>query len=95
MQLFCVVIALFFFLFIPIEGYSYDIDSELIQAVKDENIAMVIALLEKGANVNAKGDFESKPLIIIDSKLRNIECVRILLANGGTSILSAFGNAPL
>ena len=81
MHLICVVIAFFLFLIIPFQGFSSEIDSELIQAVKDKNIPMVKALLEKGANVNAKGEFESTPLIIA-SKLGNIECVQILLANG-------------
>ena len=77
----CLIIALFLFLFIPAEGWSSDLDSALIQAVKDENIPMVKELLEKGADVNARSEFECTPLIIA-SKLGNVECVQILLANG-------------
>jgi ankyrin repeat protein len=77
----CVIMALFLFLFIPATGWSSELDSALIQAVKDENVPLVKDLLGKGADVNARGEFENTPLIIA-SKLGNIECVKILLANG-------------
>ena len=60
----CVIIVSVLFFFIPVEGDSSDIDSELIEAVKYENITMAKTILEKGAHLNAKGAFENTPLII-------------------------------
>jgi ankyrin repeat protein len=77
----CFVMAFLIFLFIPAIGETSDLDSALIQAVKDENIPLLKEFLVKGADVNTKGMFESTPLIIA-SKLGNVECVQILLANG-------------
>ena len=57
----CGIMAFFIFLFIPAEGGSSDIDSALIQAVKDENIPMVKELLGKGADVNARGNLKTRP----------------------------------
>jgi len=41
LKIVCVLIVSSLFLFIPIEGYSSELDSALIQAVKDENIPLV------------------------------------------------------
>jgi ankyrin repeat protein len=91
----CIIMALFLFLFIPAKGWSSDLDSELIQAVKDENISMVKELMGKGADSNARGEFESTPLIIA-SKIGNIECVHILLSNGADINSQCFkGCSPL
>ena len=81
----CVIIVSFLFFLIPVEGDSSDIDSELIAAVKYENITLVKTLLEKGANLNAKGAFENTPLIIA-SKPGNTENHIIISAESGVTL---------
>ena len=76
-----VVISSFLFLFIPIVGYSSDIDSELLLAAKEDNLPLMNALIEKGANVNTKDDFDRTPLIFA-ANLGYVDCVQTLLANG-------------
>jgi hypothetical protein len=53
----------------------------LIAAAQKEDVAMVTALLAKGASVNAQNEFELTPLIIAADK-GNIELVRLLLSHG-------------
>jgi hypothetical protein len=73
--------ASIFILLVPSGGYSTDIDADLMQAVRDENIEAVNFLIVKGANVNAKDRYMNTPLIIA-AKSGQIECAKMLLANG-------------
>jgi ankyrin repeat protein len=84
------------------------LDSNLIRAVKRENINEVRTLLDAGANVNARENelFKNTPLIIA-TRLCNIDIARVLIKRGadvnlegsqfiGTPLLEASGttNSP-
>jgi ankyrin repeat protein len=76
-----VFISSFLFLLIPIVVHSSDMDSELLLAAKENNLPLMKASLEKGANVNTKDDFDRTPLIFA-ANLGHADCVKILLENG-------------
>jgi hypothetical protein len=68
-------------LFIPGTMIAGDLDEDLLAAVRKSDAAAVKALLDKGANVNAKTSYGQTPLFFACDR-GNIEIVRMLLDKG-------------
>ncbi len=68
-------------LLVPIPAYSQDLDSQLLEAAEDGETEKVKALLESGADVNAKDLIGLTPLMLAAS-LGYTETVATLLEAG-------------
>ena len=73
-----------------------DLNEELLAAVRKSDVAAVRALLEKGADANAKYRYE-RTVLSFAADRGNLEIVKLLLAKGaGTSVKDTFyGMTPL
>ncbi len=62
-------------------GYAADANEDLLAAVRKGDVAAVKALLDNGANVNAKSPYGATPLFFAANR-GNIEIVKLLLERG-------------
>ena len=76
----CVVIPLIC-LMAAFIAFAANMDEDLIQAAKNNDIKTVNDLIGKGADVNAANAFLATPLIVA-AKSGNTECVKTLLKAG-------------
>ncbi len=62
-------------------GYASDANEDLLAAVRKQDVPAVKALLDKGANVNAKSPYGATPLFFAADR-GNLEIIKILLDRG-------------
>jgi len=67
-------------LFVTI-AFASSMDEDLIRAAKNNDIDALNALIKSGANVNARGDFLSSPLLVA-SQSGSVECAKALIEAG-------------
>jgi ankyrin repeat protein len=72
---------LFLAVLLPLSGYTADSDSDLINAVLQDDTATVNALLGTGSDVNAK-DRNGETVLILAAKYGHTDVVEALLAKG-------------
>src|SRR5262245_7026985 len=58
-----------------------NLDGQLVAAAQQGDVARVTALLDQGARVDARNEFELTPLIVAADK-GNVQLVRLLVARG-------------
>ena len=75
------LIAMLAALLIPIPAYAQDVKSQLIEAAKNGDTVSIKALLEAGADVNAKGE-DGKTALMIVEELGHTEIVDLLKQAG-------------
>src|SRR5258708_18479040 len=62
-------------------GYASDANEDLLAAVRKQDVPSVKALLDKGANVNAKSPYGATPLFFAADR-GNMEIIKLLLDKG-------------
>lgn len=90
------VIYLLLFLFLPLIVNAQDLSEEILAATRKGEVEKVKALLEKGADVNAKSRYGATPLFFACDR-SNVEMVKLLLEKGAdVNIKDTFyGATPL
>jgi ankyrin repeat protein len=77
-----IIFVLVFFLLLPLNVHSEDINEDMIKAAQRGNMATVKSCIEKGANVNAKLGDSGFTALMLAAGEGHTEMVELLLANG-------------
>ena len=87
---------LFLSLMLPLTIYAGDLNEDLLAAVRKSDVAAVKALLDQGANVNAKTPYGATPLSYACDR-GNLEIVNLLLERGAevNAKDTFYGETPL
>ena len=89
-------LALFLTIILPVAiVFASSMDEDLIKAANNNDIEALNALIRSGANVNARGDFLSSPLLVA-SQSGNVECAKALIEAGADVNMECYlGCTPL
>ncbi len=63
-------------------GYSAELDEQIVKAAMERDTAKVMALLDRGANVNAKGKYSGWTPLMLAARKGDTELLNLLLAHG-------------
>jgi len=77
-----IIFVLAFFLLVPLNVHSEDINEDMIKAAQTGNIATVKSCIQRGANVNAKLGDSGFTALMLAAGEGLTEMVELLLANG-------------
>ena len=63
-------------------GYSAELDEQIVKAAMERDTAKVMALLGRGANVNAKGKYSGWTPLMLAARKGDTELLNLLLSHG-------------
>lgn len=83
-------------LFLPVVAYGQNLNEEILAATRKGDVEKVKALLEKGADINAKSPYGATPLFFACDR-SNVEMVKLLLEKGADPNVrdTFYGATPL